>query len=86
MRTVSTTSALPFHSGSIQIALPSDTSARFDVRTLSGEIDNEFGVQPRCRHVGGVGRRLDFQAGEGDALVTIKTFSGGVEIEGRNRD
>jgi DUF4097 and DUF4098 domain-containing protein YvlB len=75
---------LETHSGSIEIALPSKISAHFDVQTFSGGIDNEFEVQPRSRALGGVGRRLDFQVGEGDALVTIKTFSGGVEIEARD--
>ena len=72
---------LETHSGSVKLALPEATSAHFEVQTFSGGIDNEFSVQPRSRHHGGVGQRLDFQVGEGDALVTIKTFSGGVDIE-----
>ena len=72
---------LETHSGSVKLALPEATSAQFEVQTFSGGIDNEFGVQSSSRQFRGVGRRLDFQVGEGDGLVTIKTFSGGVDIE-----
>jgi DUF4097 and DUF4098 domain-containing protein YvlB len=75
---------LETHSGSVQLTLPQATSAHFDVQSFSGGIDNEFGVKPRSRQLGGVGRRLDFQVGDGDAQVTIKTFSGGVDIEAKD--
>ena len=81
---------LETHSGGIRVALPADTSARFDVQTLSGEIENDFGKRARSRKLRGrgrgLGRRLDFRVGdrEGDGLVTIETLSGGVEIEARD--
>jgi hypothetical protein len=72
---------LETHSGSVQLRLPRATSAHFDVQTFSGGIENELGGEPRSRQLGGMGRRLDFRTGDGDAMVTIKTFSGGVDIE-----
>jgi hypothetical protein len=72
---------LETHSGSLQLTLPRATSAHFDVQTFSGGIDNEFEVRSRSRQLGGIGRRLDFQVGDGDAQITIKSFSGGVDIE-----
>lgn len=75
------------YSGSLSISLPETTSARFDVQSFSGSIESELGNdgeddrgdlgQP------GSGRRVEFEAGDGDARVTVDTFSGSVRIERR---
>ncbi len=67
------------HSGSVELSLPSSTSARFQVATYSGRISNELGPPPdRARY--GPSKELEFQIGDGDARVKIDTFSGSVSL------
>lgn len=68
------------HSGDVVLALPANVSARFQVNTFSGDIRNAFGAEPRRVSRYGPGEELNFTNGGGGALVTIKTFSGDVEI------
>jgi DUF4097 and DUF4098 domain-containing protein YvlB len=72
------------YNGSITFTLPEDTSARFDVQSFSGSIRNELGAGGSSSSRGRPGQRVDFEAGDGDGLVTIDTFSGSVRI--RTRD
>ena len=76
------------YSGQVKLRLPEDTSARFDVQSFSGGIDSDFesrfadsdeSGRRGWRH--GPGRRLSFVVGEGDARISIESFSGGVKIE-----
>lgn len=68
------------HSGEIEMRLPAGVSAAFEIQTFSGDIDNEFGPQAQrtSRHT--PSRELSFTAGGGDGLVTIRSFSGGVQL------
>lgn len=70
------------HSSSITLAVPSGTSARFDVTTFSGDIDN--GLGPAAESAGGYapGKSLEFTLGSGSAEVSIETFSGNVVLKG----
>jgi DUF4097 and DUF4098 domain-containing protein YvlB len=70
------------HSSSVTLAVPSGTSARFDVTTFSGDIDN--GLGPAAESAGGYapGKTLEFTLGSGSAEVSIETFSGNVVLEG----
>jgi DUF4097 and DUF4098 domain-containing protein YvlB len=71
------------HSGDVEIALPANVRARFQVSTFSGDIDNGLGsaeAQRTSRYT--PGRELSFSTGEG-GLVTVKTFSGSVKLERR---
>ncbi len=71
------------HSGGVELGLPAETSARFDVATYSGRITNELGPAPdRNRY--GPSKELEFSIGGGDARVKIETFSGSVTL--RRRD
>jgi DUF4097 and DUF4098 domain-containing protein YvlB len=72
------------HSGSLDLAVPAATNARFSVETYSGEIDSEFPItlQP------GSGtsrrpRRFDFTVGTGGPRVLAESFSGTIEIRKR---
>jgi len=65
--------------------------ARFDVQSFSGGIHSEFvsvltgddsGSGP-WRH--GPGQHRSFVVGEGDARISIESFSGGVQIEASGR-
>jgi len=78
-------SALDFEnfSGNVMVLVDEDASARFDVVTYSGGIDNAFGTEARR-----VGRftsaaELEFVLGGGAAEVSIETFSGNVVIRDR---
>jgi len=74
---------LESHSGTIELTVPADVSARFEVDTFSGSIVNEFGQEAvrTSRYV--PGRELDFTQGSGEARVRIHVFSGRVEIRKR---
>jgi len=77
-------------SGPVKLILPGGTSARFEVQSFSGAIESEFtsrlagddgaghGFGP---HHGSGGRPLSFVVGDGDARISIESFSGGVKIE-----
>ena len=69
------------HSGSVVLNLPADTSARFQVETFSGGINNGFGggeAERTSRYA--PGKRLDFTIGSGDAQVRVESFSGSVTL------
>ena len=68
------------HSGSIDLAVPADISADFDVTTFTGDIKNGFGQRAERRGRFGPGRVLSFVTGGGEARIRINTFSGDVEI------
>lgn len=68
------------HSGSIDLVLPANISADFDVTTFSGDIENGFGQEPERRGRYMPGKTLSFVTGGGDARIRINTFSGDVEI------
>jgi len=75
------------YSGRVRLRLPEDTSARFDVQSVSGGIRSEFASSLADDESGsgswlhGPGHRRSFVVGDGDARIEIESFSGGVEIE-----
>lgn len=71
------------HSGSVELWLPEDTSADFEISTYSGEIDSDFGGRPRRTGKYTPGEELDLTTGGGGASVRIDTFSGDVELRTR---
>ncbi|HKA14395.1 MAG TPA: DUF4097 family beta strand repeat-containing protein [Myxococcota bacterium] len=81
-------------SGPVVLRLPKSTSARFDVQSWSGGLESDFASRlggdddhGHDRSWGhgpwghGAGRPLSFVVGEGDARISIESFSGGVKIE-----
>jgi hypothetical protein len=77
-------------SGPVTLRLPEGTSARFDVQSYSGGIQSDFvsrldgdddggGGSRSWGH--GPGRPLSFVVGDGDARISIESFSGGVKVE-----
>jgi DUF4097 and DUF4098 domain-containing protein YvlB len=77
-------------SGPVTLRLPEGTSARFDVQSYSGGFESDFtsrldgdDEEGNGRHGWGrgPGRPLSFVVGEGDARISIESFSGGVKIE-----
>jgi DUF4097 and DUF4098 domain-containing protein YvlB len=75
------------YSGQVRLRLPEDTSARFDVQSFSGGLQSDFSSRLSDDDDGrggwphGPGRRLSFVIGDGDARISIESFSGGVKIE-----
>ena len=76
-------------SGLVKLRLPEGTSARFDVQSYSGGIQSDFSSRLDGDDDGGdhrswghgPGRPLSFVVGDGDARISIESFSGGVTIE-----
>lgn len=68
------------HSGSIVLSLSRKTSARFEIDTFSGRIENDFGPKAERTSKYGPGMELSFTAGDGDSRVEISSFSGNIEI------
>jgi len=66
--------------GNITVVVPADVSAAFDASTFAGGLENDFGFEPGSSERGRAGKRLEFEVGDGDAEVFIKTFNGSIEI------
>ena len=68
------------HSGSVILVFPADLSAEIEVSTFSGDIDNQFGPRPRKTSDYAPGKELNFTVGNGDARISVNTFSGRVRM------
>jgi DUF4097 and DUF4098 domain-containing protein YvlB len=73
------------HAGTISLAIPSASNARFAVETFSGEIDSDFPVTllPGDRSLNRRPRRIEFTVGTGGPRIIAETFTGNVEIRKR---
>ena len=71
-----------FHSvsGNVVLSLPKVPAATFDVSSFSGDIDTNFGPQPRRTSAFGPGKEWHYQSGSGKVDVRIRTLSGDVQI------
>lgn len=65
------------HSGTVEFLLPRTVSARFELSSVEGDIDNEF-MQLRPAAAGM--RSLSLRLGAGDANVVVRTFRGAVRL------
>ncbi len=68
------------HSGNVVLVLPADLSARFEVESFSGRIDNELGPAARRQGRYEPGLSLEFVTGDGLARVSVETFSGNIAL------
>lgn len=66
------------HGGSVELRLPPDLSAVFDVAGLSGGFVNE--LVPGAPRPARAGAPVRFRAGAGEAQVTVRTFKGTVKL------
>lgn len=78
--------ASPIHftnvSGDTQLRLARSASTSFQVRSLSGEIENDFGAVAVRRSRYAPGKELTFSTGSGrTAVVVVHTTSGNVRIK-----
>jgi len=71
---------LESHSGTIELHVPANISATFDIETFSGDVKNAFGQEAERRSEYVPGKELHFTNGGGDGTVTINAFSGLVII------
>jgi DUF4097 and DUF4098 domain-containing protein YvlB len=71
-----------FHSvsGNVALSLPKVPAANFDVSSFSGDIDTNFGPQPRRTSEFGPGKEWHYQSGSGDVDIRIRTLSGDIRI------
>ena len=68
------------HSGAVDLLLPHDVSARFELSSVEGGIDNGFTqVRPAAAGV----HNLQLRLGTGSADVTVRTFRGLVRLRSR---
>ena len=69
-------------SASVELKLPANTSAEYELSTVSGNIENAFGpVATRARN--GAGLSLSFSVGGGAARVKAASVSGSVRLNER---
>ena len=69
-------------SGSVELTLPRNTSATYDLQTISADIENDFGpAATKTRH--GAGVSLRFSVGDGSARIKGVSVSGSVRLKDR---
>lgn len=66
-------------SGSVVLTLPADVSADFEAETFSGSIRSDFGGREDKEEFG-PGASMDATYGNGDADITVSTFSGSIRV------
>jgi DUF4097 and DUF4098 domain-containing protein YvlB len=69
--------------GDIELLLPAETSASFDINTYAGSIETEFGYEGRSVEPYSPEQEAEFTLGGGGAVVTIESFSGVVQVRRR---
>ena len=65
------------HSGAVDMALPRDVSAAFDLSSVTGAVENGLG---QARPVAGGAHSLRLTTGHGDAQMTVRTFKGTIRL------
>jgi len=71
-----------FH-GNIELLIPADSAADFDINTYSGSIETEFGFEGRLVRQYSPEQEAEVTLGAGGAEVSIETFGGKVSVRQR---
>lgn len=66
--------------GGVELLIPADTSADFDISTYAGSIETEFGYEGRSVERYTPEQEAEFTLGAGAADVSIETFAGTVRV------
>lgn len=74
---------LQSHSGNVELVLPGNVNADFEVQSFSGSIQSDFGGQVERTSRYGPGRQLRFTTGRNGGRINIQTFSGTVKLQRR---
>jgi DUF4097 and DUF4098 domain-containing protein YvlB len=64
--------------GSVELTIPSDSKAEIEASTVSGRIDNDFGLH--VNHHSFVGHDLRGALGNGGPRIKLSNVNGGIEI------
>jgi DUF4097 and DUF4098 domain-containing protein YvlB len=64
--------------GSVELTIPSDSKAELEADTVSGGINNDFGLH--VNHHNFVGHDLRGELGSGGAHISLKNVNGRIEI------
>jgi DUF4097 and DUF4098 domain-containing protein YvlB len=70
-------------SGPVELLLPGNVSAEFQVSSFSGAIANELGPAAEKRHKWTPQTEISFSTGSAGARITIETLSGAIQIRKR---
>lgn len=68
------------HAGDVELTLPRDVDAAFDLASVEGRIDNEL-VDRGSGGSSSPGSRQIFETGAGEAEVEVRTFSGAIRLD-----
>ena len=68
--------------GSVELTLPSDVKADLEASTVSGGIDNDFGLHVINHHW--VGHELKAELGGGGTRIELSNVNGRIEIRHAN--
>jgi DUF4097 and DUF4098 domain-containing protein YvlB len=68
------------HSGNVEVLLPAGVSARFELESFSGRIDNGLGPPATRVDSYAPGVSVEFATGSGETRVSIETFSGNISL------
>ncbi len=80
--TVSSRLSAESSSGPVELTLPRNTSANYELSTITADIENNFGpAATRARH--GAGVNLSFSVGSGRARIKAASVSGSVTLQDR---
>jgi DUF4097 and DUF4098 domain-containing protein YvlB len=66
--------------GELNVTFTGDLSARFDIESFNGDIENCFGPEPERASQFAPGLELEFTEGGGTARVTIQTLNGDLNL------
>lgn len=69
--------------GDVELLIPDDTAADFDISTYSGSIETDFGYQGQSAEEFTPEQHAEFTLGAGGASVDIETFAGKVAVRRR---
>jgi DUF4097 and DUF4098 domain-containing protein YvlB len=69
------------HSGAIQVTIPSNSGARFQLESARGAVQTDFPIT-RGVEAGRKRGRVEFVIGDARATLTARTFSGAISIKG----
>ena len=69
--------------GSVTLVLSADVSAEFEIETMMGDIDNDFGPEPRSTNRWVPSKELSFSTGGGDGEIYIETLQGTITLQQR---
>jgi DUF4097 and DUF4098 domain-containing protein YvlB len=67
-------------SGGVELLLPANVSADFQISSFSGHINNELGPAAEKRNKWTPQTELSFTTGSGGARITVETLSGGIDV------